>query len=49
MFERALVGTMGDARGKIEQWRVEYNTEGPYSSLNDMAPYEYAQRMALTG
>jgi len=38
-----------DAREKIETWRQEYNTERPHSSLDDLAPHEFLERMALTG
>lgn len=38
-----------DAREKIETWRKEYNTERPHSSLDDLAPHEFLERMALTG
>jgi putative transposase len=33
-----------DARVVIEQWRKEYNSERPHSSLGNMPPEEYAQR-----
>jgi len=45
-----------DAKQKIESWRVEYDTERPYSSLAYRTPKEYAEvcseltsRMAKTG
>jgi putative transposase len=41
--------TLGDARDKIERWRIEYNTERPHSSLGGMAPYEFAAQAAVTG
>jgi putative transposase len=34
--------TMAHARRVIENWRVEYNTERPHSSLGDLTPAEYA-------
>ena len=34
--------TMAQARRVIEDWRVEYNTERPHSSLGDLTPEEYA-------
>ena len=40
--------TLQDARETIETWRIEYNTERPHSSLNDLTPAEYAERMVLT-
>jgi putative transposase len=39
-----------DARKRIELWRLEYNTERPHSSLNDLSPSEFINRqMVLTG
>jgi transposase InsO family protein len=34
---------IGDARQKIEQWRMEYNGERPHSSLAYSTPREYAE------
>jgi putative transposase len=34
--------TLAEARERIEQWRQEYNTERPHSSLGDRTPAEYA-------
>jgi putative transposase len=34
--------TMAHARRVIEQWRIEYNTERPHSSLGDLTPEEFA-------
>ena len=36
--------TMRQAREVIERWRIEYNTERPHSSLDDLTPTEYTQR-----
>ena len=33
---------MEDARRKVEEWRTDYNTERPHSSLNNMTPEEFA-------
>ena len=35
--------TMEQARRLIENWRIEYNTERPHSSLGDLTPEEYAE------
>lgn len=35
---------LADARGKIETWRVEYNTVRPHSSLGYSTPEEFAER-----
>jgi putative transposase len=34
---------IGDAKLKIEQWRMEYNEERPHSSLAYSTPREYAE------
>jgi len=31
-----------DAREKVEEWREDYNTERPHSSLNNLTPEEFA-------
>lgn len=38
--------TIDEARVKIESWRVDYNESRPHQGLNDMAPIEYARKMA---
>jgi putative transposase len=38
--------TIDEARVKIEPWRVDYNESRPHQGLNDMAPIEYARKMA---
>jgi putative transposase len=35
--------TMGEAKGKIEAWREEYNRERPHSSLGYRTPEEFAR------
>jgi len=37
--------TMAHARQAIEAWRIEYNTERPHSSLDDLTPEQYAKKM----
>lgn len=34
--------SMEDTREKIENWRLDYNTFRPHSSLDNMTPNEYA-------
>ena len=41
--------TMAHARQAIEAWRIEYNTERPHSSLDDLTPEQYAKKMDQTG
>ena len=41
-----------DAREKLEEWRLDYNTRRPHSSIGDLTPSEYARRfrnLALEG
>jgi putative transposase len=35
--------TMAHARHVIENWRIEYNTERPHSSLGDLTPEQFAR------
>ena len=41
--------TIPEAREIIEQWRQEYNGERPHSSLNDLTPIEFVERMTAAG
>jgi putative transposase len=38
--------SLSDARRKIEAWRVDYNQQRPHSSLNYLAPEEFARSRA---
>jgi len=38
--------SLGDAREKIEQWRVEHNGLRPCSSLGDLTPQEFADQFS---
>ncbi len=40
--------SLNDARRKIEAWRQDYNQVRPHSSLNYMAPAEFAKKQAET-
>jgi putative transposase len=37
-----LFWTMEDAREKLEEWRLDYNSVRPHSSLGQLTPEEYA-------
>jgi putative transposase len=37
--------TMAQARRVIELWRIEYNTERPHSSIGNLTPEEYAEKL----
>lgn len=36
--------SLQEARNIIEDWRVDYNTERPHSSLDDLTPSEFIER-----
>ncbi|OGW70123.1 MAG: hypothetical protein A2036_04120 [Omnitrophica bacterium GWA2_50_21] len=39
-----LFFSLDDARGKLETWRVDYNTERAHISTGNLAPEEFAKR-----
>jgi len=39
-----LFFSLEDANEKLEQWRIEYNTDRPHSSLGNLTPKEYADQ-----
>jgi len=39
-----LFGNLKEAREIIEEWRIDYNTNRPHSSLNGLTPIEFAAR-----
>lgn len=43
-LNREIFGSLEEARVVIEQWRLEYNTERPHSSLGYKTPVEFAGR-----
>jgi transposase InsO family protein len=43
-LNREIFGSLEEARVVIEQWRLEYNTERPHSSLGYQTPAEFAGR-----
>lgn len=43
-LNREIFGSLWEARVVIEQWRLEYNTERPHSSLGYRTPAEFAGR-----
>ena len=38
--------SLGDARRKVETWRLDYNQQRPHSSLNYLPPAEFATKAA---
>ena len=41
--------SLPDARRIVEEWRIDYNRERPHSSLGDLTPQEFRERMAPAG
>ena len=39
-----VFANLNEARQIIEQWRIDYNTNRPHSSLNGLTPIEFATR-----
>jgi putative transposase len=39
-----LFGNLNEARQLIEEWRIDYNTNRPHTSLNGLTPIEFATR-----
>ena len=39
-----LFTNLAEARQIIEEWRIDYNTNRPHSSLNGLTPTEFAAR-----
>jgi putative transposase len=39
-----LFANLNEARQIIEEWRIDYNTSRPHSSLNGLTPIEFAAR-----
>jgi putative transposase len=39
-----LFTNLSEARRIIEDWRIDYNTNRPHSSLNGLTPTEFAAR-----
>jgi putative transposase len=37
--------SMGDARTRIEEWRIDYNQNRPHSALGDLTPTEFADQL----
>lgn len=41
--------TLPDARRIVEEWRIDYNRERPHSSLGDLTPEEFRERLVPAG
>ena len=44
LLNETLFGSLAQARRIIEHWRIDYNGERPYTSLNGRTPNEFAKR-----
>ena len=43
-FNEHLFISLGEAREIIEEWRIDYNTNRPHTSLAGLTPTEFAAR-----
>jgi len=46
-FNANIFVSLGDARRKIETWRMDYNDHRPHGSLGDRSPGEFLERLKL--
>jgi putative transposase len=44
-----VIGSLHEARRKMEAWRIDYNTHRPHGSLRNLTPREFAEQAAVTG
>ncbi|MGE3994362.1 MAG: integrase core domain-containing protein [Variibacter sp.] len=44
MLNEHLFANLNEARQIIEEWRIDYNTNRPHTSLNGLTPTEFATR-----
>lgn len=42
-----LFANLNEARQIIEEWRIDYNTNRPHTSLNGLTPTEFATRINM--
>ena len=47
-LNRELFGSLLEAKVLVEQWRIDYNTNRPHSSLRYQTPQEVADRWQTT-
>ena len=46
-LNETLFGTLGEARGTLEEWQEDYNWCRPHSALGNLTPMEFLQRKAM--
>ena len=44
LLKASTAVNLGEARQIIEEWRIDYNTNRPHTSLNGLTPTEFAAR-----
>ena len=42
-----LFGSLGDAKSVLKDWKEDYNHHRPHSSLGNLTPQEFAQKMRM--
>nr|WP_256478906.1 integrase core domain-containing protein [Legionella sp. 27cVA30] len=45
LFIEAVCWIIRDAKNKIEEWRQDYNDFRPHSSLNNLTPNQFKQKV----
>ena len=46
-LNETLFSSIRQARQQINEWKEDYNTQRPHSSLGNITPSEFAMKMAL--
>ena len=46
-LNETLFSSLSQARHQINEWKEDYNTQRPHSSLGNITPNEFAMKMAL--
>jgi putative transposase len=46
-LNETLFGTLGEARGTLEEWQEDYNWCRPHSALGNLTPMEFLQRKVM--
>ena len=47
LLNETLFGSLAHARAALAEWRLDYNTARPHSSLGNLAPVDYAELSVL--
>ena len=46
-LNETLFSSLSQAREQISEWKEDYNTQRPHSSLGNITPNEFAMKMVL--